>query len=152
MRPLKARKKNEYTFYNLESNVPKNTGLLMTGSHENAPVLFQIIPRVRRQFLIVASPGYFHSYKSNLYIPIRQCPAIEIEMCFLCLFVLVFPGDFVDFIPAPEPRSGLMIVEGNAIFHTLQMCVQHPGVVTDPCLGSGFPAAGDGSDLTAVLL
>jgi len=41
MRPLKARK-NEYTFCDLESNVPKNAGLLMTGSHENAPVLFQI--------------------------------------------------------------------------------------------------------------
>ena len=40
MRPLKARK-NEYTFCDLESNVPKNAGLLMTGSHENAPVLFQ---------------------------------------------------------------------------------------------------------------
>ena len=39
MRPLKARK-NEYTFCDLESNVPKNAGLLMTGSHENAPVLF----------------------------------------------------------------------------------------------------------------
>ena len=41
MGPLKARK-SEYTFCNLESNVPKNAGLLMTGSHENAPVLFQI--------------------------------------------------------------------------------------------------------------
>ena len=41
MIPLKARK-NEYTFCDLESNVPKNAGLLMTGSHENAPVLFQI--------------------------------------------------------------------------------------------------------------
>ena len=41
MMPLKARK-NEYTFCDLESNVPKNAGLLMTGSHENAPVLFQI--------------------------------------------------------------------------------------------------------------
>ena len=41
MRPLKARK-NECTFCDLESNVPKNAGLLMTGSHENAPVLFQI--------------------------------------------------------------------------------------------------------------
>ena len=40
MRPLKARK-NEYTFCNLESIVPKNAGLLITGSHENAPVLFQ---------------------------------------------------------------------------------------------------------------
>ena len=42
MRPLKARK-NEYTFCNLESNVPKNAGLLMIGSHENAPVLFQLL-------------------------------------------------------------------------------------------------------------
>ena len=42
MRPLKARK-NEYTFCNLESNVPKNAVLLMTGSHENAPVLFQLL-------------------------------------------------------------------------------------------------------------
>ena len=41
MEPLKARK-IEYTFCDLESNVPKNAGLLMTGSHENAPVLFQI--------------------------------------------------------------------------------------------------------------
>ena len=38
---LESKKKNEYTFYNLESNVPNNAGLLMTGSHENAPVLFQ---------------------------------------------------------------------------------------------------------------
>ena len=43
MRPLKARK-NEYTFCDLESNVPKNAGLLlMTGNHENAPVLFQLL-------------------------------------------------------------------------------------------------------------
>ena len=64
----------------------------------------------------------------------------------------MFPGDLIYLIPTSEPRSGLMIVKGDAIFHTLQVCIQHPGVIADPCLGSGFAAAGDGSDLAAVLL
>ena len=62
MRPLKARK-NEYTFCDLESNVPKNAGLLMTGSHENAPVLFQFLFQV----IVRPADGYISVFQPDAF-------------------------------------------------------------------------------------
>jgi hypothetical protein len=43
------------------------------------------------------------------------------------------------FFPAfDEPCSGLMVGKGNAIFHTLHVQIENPGIVACPCIWSGL--------------
>ena len=76
--------------------------------------------------------------------------------------MLVFPRNFVDFPdvtavavrkgPA-EPGTCLVEMEGDTVFHALDMCVQDPAVVADTGFGAGFSPAGDGfQDAAAVFV
>ena len=80
-------------------------------------------------------------------IPCRERCPVEVQMGFMRLLMLMFSLDFVDLCSLAELGSGLMKTKRNAIFNTLHMGVEYPSVVADPCLRSGFAAAGDVADL-----
>ena len=76
--------------------------------------------------------------------------------------MLVFPRDLIDFLymtamavrnrPA-EPGACLVEMEGDTVFHALDMCIQDPAVITDSGFGAGFSPAGDGlQDAASVLV
>ena len=75
--------------------------------------------------------------------------------------MLVFPWDFMDFLyvtamsiwdrPA-EPGSYLVEMEGDIVFHSLDMWVKDPAVITDTGFGAGFSPAGDGLQDAAPVL
>lgn len=76
--------------------------------------------------------------------------------------MLVFPRDFVDFQNvtsmsvrdrSAEPGTCLVEMEGDAVFHALDVCIQDPAVITDTGFGAGFSPAGDGlQDAASVLV
>ena len=68
-------------------------------------------------FLFFASAA-----KANRYLK----PAAVIKTGLMCLYVLLVTRDFINPVAFTESGSGLMIGEGNAVFHALQMCVQDP--------------------------
>ena len=53
-------------------------------------------------------------------------------MRFVRLLMLIFPGDLVDLIAAFQLRPGLVVIKRNAIFHTLHVHIQYPGIIADP--------------------
>ena len=57
--------------------------------------------------------------------------------------MLAYPPDLIDFSVLQKPGAGLMVVEGDAVFHALPVDVQHPGVITDPGFRTGFTADAD---------
>ena len=69
--------------------------------------------------------------------------SVIIQAGFFCLFMLVYPPDLIDFSVLQESGSGLVVVEGDAVFHTLAVYVQHPVVITDPGFRTGFTADAD---------
>ena len=76
--------------------------------------------------------------------------------------MLVFPRDLVDFLNvtamsvrdrSAEPGACLVKMEGDAVFHALDVCIQDPAVITDTGFGAGFSPAGDGlQDAASVLV
>ena len=74
--------------------------------------------------------------------------------------MLVFPRDLVDFLNvtamsvrdrSAEPGACLVKMEGDAVFHALDVCIQDPAVITDTGFGAGFSPAGDGLQDTAAI-
>ena len=68
------------------------------------------------------------------------------------LLALIFSGNFVN-LPSPsQPGAGLMETEKNAVFDTLHVGIEHPAIIADSFIWSGFSPAGDAADLSAVFL
>ena len=84
-------------------------------------------------------------------IPCWQCHAIIIQMCLVCLLVLVFSWNLVDLCTTPQSGAGLVEAERHAVFNALHVSIEHPAVVADPGVWSGLTAAGDAADLRPVL-
>lgn len=76
--------------------------------------------------------------------------------------MLVFPRDLVDFQNvtsmsvrdrSAEPGTCLVEMEGDAVFHALDMYIQDPAVITGTGFWAGFSPAGDGlQDAASVLV
>ena len=60
----------------------------------------------------------------------------------MCLRVLKFSGDVVQFSVFYKFCSGLMVVEAYTVFDALCMNGLYPGIITDPGSGPGFSAHG----------
>ena len=74
-----------------------------------------------------------------------------IKSGFSGLFMLLISGNFIYLPMMTQLRSGLMEVKWYAIFNALQMCIQHPAIITDPGIRSGLSATGYGFDFFAIL-
>ena len=68
------------------------------------------------------------------------------------LTLLILAGNIVHFIASSEAITRLVERKADAVFHTLDVRFNDPGVVKNPRAFSGFAAAGDAFDLDAVLL
>ena len=66
--------------------------------------------------------------------------------------MLMLPGNLIYPVSLTESGFGLVKAEGNSVFHALHMCIQNPGIITDPGFWFGLSAADDTFNLTAVFL